>query len=177
VALIAVSRARYATVQSLRRLDEVTEERDALARCVAELTAAEEPGRLRPTVVPGDEPPPAAATSRHRIATRPRESGSARLWAVALVVLVGLALAACPRVIREPAVPAPAPGCDGGATACNLGAPFRCGPGGQWSQADRACGRLTSDAGAVVCCATPSAIRPGVLVHACVPSNLCVEAP
>lgn len=42
---------------------------------VAELTAAEEPGRLRPTVVPGEEPArspdettAAAATSRHRIA-------------------------------------------------------------------------------------------------------------
>lgn len=50
-------------------------ERDALARRVAELTAAEEPGRLRPTVVPGEEPArspdettAAAATSRHRIA-------------------------------------------------------------------------------------------------------------
>jgi hypothetical protein len=49
-------------------------ERDALARRVAELTAAEEPGRLRPTVVPGEEPArspdettAAARTGRHRI--------------------------------------------------------------------------------------------------------------
>lgn len=96
----------------------------------------------------------------------------------ALLLLVALALAACPSVIREPAVPPPAPGCAAGATACHDGAPFRCGPEGQWSQADRACGRLTSDAGAVVCCATPSALRPGALVHACVPTNLCTaEAP
>ncbi len=51
---------------------DLTEERDALARRVAELTAAEEPGRLRPTVVPGEEPrvneaTRAAVTGRHRI--------------------------------------------------------------------------------------------------------------
>lgn len=93
-----------------------------------------------------------------------------------VVLLFAAALAACPQVIREPAVPAPPPGCDGGATACNLGAPFVCGPGGQWSQADRACAGL-GDAGTLRCCPTPSALRPGVLVHACVPSNLCIEAP
>jgi hypothetical protein len=49
-------------------------ERDALARRVAELTASEEPGRLRPTVVPGEEPArspdettAAARTGRHRL--------------------------------------------------------------------------------------------------------------
>lgn len=49
-------------------------ERDALARRVAGLTASEEPGRLRPTVVPGEEPArspdettAAARTGRHRL--------------------------------------------------------------------------------------------------------------
>lgn len=65
-------------------------ERDALALRVAELTASTEPGRLRPTVVPGEEPEPTApaVTSRHRIA-RPGESGHARLWVLVLLVLVG----------------------------------------------------------------------------------------
>jgi hypothetical protein len=69
---------------------ELIEERDALARRVAELTASTEPGRLRHTVVPGgdEEPAAPAVTSRHRIA-RPAESGHARLWVLALLVLVG----------------------------------------------------------------------------------------
>lgn len=67
---------RYSTAADLQAaLDAAERDRDALARRVAELTAAEEPGRLRPTVVPGEEPArspdettAAAATSRHRIA-------------------------------------------------------------------------------------------------------------
>lgn len=58
------------------RLRRVEESRDAAERRVAELTASEEPGRLRPTVVPGEElarsPDETTATmrettSRHRI--------------------------------------------------------------------------------------------------------------
>jgi len=147
-------------------------ERDALARRVAELTAAEEPGRRRPTVVPGEEPgeEPARSPDETTVSGR-RRLPPGTLGTMALLV----ALTGCPQVIREPAVPAPPPGCDGGASVCNRGAPFVCGPGGQWSQADRACAGL-GDAGTLRCCATPSALRPGVLVHACVPSNLCVEA-
>jgi hypothetical protein len=63
-------------VDRAERIIALTEERDALARRVAELTASEEPGRLRPTVVPGEElarsPDETTATmrettSRHRI--------------------------------------------------------------------------------------------------------------
>ena len=69
--------AARVTAQVFAELDATKAERDALARRVAEFTAAEEPGRLRPTVVPGEEPLPprspdesthAATTSRHRIA-------------------------------------------------------------------------------------------------------------
>lgn len=40
------------------RLRRVEQSRDAAERRVAELTAGEEPGTLRQTVVPGEEPPP-----------------------------------------------------------------------------------------------------------------------
>ena len=62
--------------QLLAELDAVKSELDALARRVAELTAGEEPGTLRPTVVPGDDLPRSpdetthgarGVTSRHRI--------------------------------------------------------------------------------------------------------------
>jgi hypothetical protein len=52
---------------------------------VAELTAGEE-GHVRPTAVPGDARP---VTTRHRIATRPAESGRARVWVLVLLVLTG----------------------------------------------------------------------------------------
>jgi hypothetical protein len=77
-------------VEILDQLRDAEAERDALAARVAELTASTEPGRLRHTVVPGgdEEPAAPAVTSRHRIA-RPAESGHARLWVLALLVLVG----------------------------------------------------------------------------------------
>jgi hypothetical protein len=87
-------------------------------------------------------------------------------------VLPLLALAACPRVTREPALAPPPHGCDAGATLCHEGAPWRCGPDGEWSQADRRCDRLGA-----VCCATPSALRPGVTLHACVPTDRCEVSP
>ena len=46
--------AARVTAQVLAELDAVKAERDALARRVAELTAGEVPGTLRPTVVPGE---------------------------------------------------------------------------------------------------------------------------
>ena len=91
------------------------------------------------------------------------------------LILASLALVGCPgpTVIREPALPPPPEGCTAGATLCHEGAPWRCGPDGHWSQADRRCDRLGTDATAVVCCATPSVLRPGATVHACVPSTAC----
>ena len=94
------------------------------------------------------------------------------------LILASLALG-CPGpvVIREPALLPPPEGCVAGATLCHEGAPWRCGPDGRWSQADRRCDRLGTEATPVVCCATPSALRPGATVHACVPSTVCVPAP
>lgn len=88
---------------------------------------------------------------------------------------VGAVLSGCPRVIREPSLPPPPDGCDAGATLCHQGAPWRCGPDGHWSQADRRCDRLAGDGGTVpvVCCPTPSVLRPSALVHACVPPTVC----
>ena len=100
--------------------------------------------------------------------------------ALALVLWLGLVavLQGCPRVTREPALAPPPHGCDAGATLCHEGAPWRCGPDGEWSQADRRCDRLGASDAAVVCCSTPSALRPGVLLHACVPPTVCApEAP
>jgi hypothetical protein len=95
--------------------------------------------------------------------------------AIVVASVVGAVLTGCPKVIREPALPPPADGCVAGATLCHEGAPWRCGPEGRWSQADRRCDRLSGADGGVgvLCCATPSALRPGVLVHACVPANVC----
>ena len=91
----------------------------------------------------------------------------------ALLCLASLAACPGPSVTREPTLPPPPEGCTAGATLCHEGAPWRCGPDGHWSQADRRCDRMGTDATAVVCCATPSALRQGVSVHACVPSNVC----
>jgi len=100
------------------------------------------------------------------------QAGYVRPGLLALLVLPLLALAACPRVTREPALAPPPHGCDAGATLCHEGAPWRCGPDGEWSQADRRCDRLGA-----VCCATPSALRPGVTLHACVPTDRCEVSP
>ena len=91
-----------------------------------------------------------------------------------LLLWLGLAveLQGCPSVIREPALTPPPHGCTAGATLCHEGAPWRCGPDGEWSQADRRCDRLGA-----VCCATPSALRPGVTLHACVPNDRCEVSP
>lgn len=96
-------------------------------------------------------------------------------WTPVALGLLVLVLVGCPgpAVIREPALPPPPEGCVAGATVCHQGAPWRCGPGGHWSQADRRCDRLGTEATPVLCCLTPSALRPGVNVHACVPSNAC----
>lgn len=89
-----------------------------------------------------------------------------------VAVPIGSALSGCPAVIREPTIdPPPAPA-DAGATACHNGAPWRFN-GGEWSQADRQCNRLSTDASAVVCCLTPSAMHPDASLHACVPMALC----
>jgi hypothetical protein len=99
-----------------------------------------------------------------------------RLCLVVLLALgAGAVASGCPKVIREPSLPPPPDGCVAGSTLCHEGAPWRCGPEGRWSQADRRCDRLSgADGGtAVLCCATPSALQPGALVHACVPANVC----
>lgn len=87
-----------------------------------------------------------------------------------LLMILCLALAACPRVIREPALASPPRGCTQGATLCNAGGPWVCGPDGEWSQADRRCDRLGA-----VCCLAASPY--GAPRHACVPAALCIEAP
>ena len=128
---------------------------------------------------PPAAPPPAPSKVPAPI-QREGERGSARVGAVAFVLAVGLCLAGlgatlagCPKVIREPALPPPPDGCDAGATLCHQGAPWRCGPGGHWSQADRRCDRLGAADASVVCCPSPSALRPSALVHACVPPTAC----
>jgi hypothetical protein len=91
---------------------------------------------------------------------------------VVAVLLAGALLAGCPVVNRDPTIaPPPAPA-DAGTTTCHNGAPWRFAAG-EWSQADRQCNRLSTDASAVVCCATPSALRPDASAHACVPMTLC----
>ena len=115
-----------------------------------------------------------AALLRRRPAAPPApsgQSGRATVATLVLLALVGaLGLAACPRVTRDPAVPAPPPGCVAGETVCHEGTPWRCGPGGRWAQADRRCDRIGG-----VCCLTPSAVAPRS-VHACTTANRC-EAP
>jgi len=106
--------------------------------------------------------PPAAPSGRSG------EAGRATVATLALLACVSvLALAACPRVTRDPAVPAPPPGCVAGETVCHEGAPWRCGPGGRWSQADRRCDRIGG-----VCCLTPSAVAPRS-IHACTVPTRC----
>lgn len=106
-------------------------ERDALARRVAELTAAEEPGRLRPTVVPGEEPARSpdettatARTGRHRIPP-------GTLGAMVLLVLVG---AGCPKL-------PPVSGCAPLSQRCEGDRPQVCSPSRRWhTVGDEACG-------------------------------------
>lgn len=125
-------------------------------------------------------PPPDARETQAPPTHRDGQSGRATVGAVAFVLAVGLCLAGlgatlagCPKVIREPSLPPPPDGCDAGATLCHQGAPWRCGPGGHWSQADRRCDRLGAADASVVCCPSPSALRPSALVHACVPPTVC----
>jgi hypothetical protein len=91
--------------------------------------------------------------------------------ALAVALPLGVVVAGCPSVLRDPTIaPPPAPA-DAGSTTCHNGAPWRF-TAGAWSQADRQCNRLATDASAVVCCATPSAMT-GASIHACVPQSLC----
>lgn len=112
-------------------------------------------------------PPPRAGAPSGRSG----QSGRADVGALVVLAAVGLVgVTACPRVVRDPTVPAPPAGCVQGETICHEGAPWRCGPGGVWSQADRRCDRIGG-----VCCLTPSAVAPRS-VHACTTANRC-EAP
>lgn len=98
-----------------------------------------------------------------------QRSTAALAFALAASVALG-----CPSVIRDPHVEPPPPGCEPGATSCHGGAPWRCGPGGVWSRANRVCSRLdVGDAAPAVCCPAPSPLRPGRAGHACVPAALC----
>lgn len=142
---------------------------------LVQIVTARVPDRPLPVIAP---PTPSKVT----LVDHRGERGSVRIGALVaisgallLAMVVGAVLTGCPKVIREPALPPPPSGCDAGATLCHEGAPWRCGPEGRWSQADRRCDRLSgADGGtAVLCCAAPSALRPGALVHACVPSNVC----
>ena len=63
--------------------------------------------------------------------------------------------------------------CTQGATVCYQGHPWVCDPSGEYSQADRRCDRLGAADASVVCCPSPSALRPSALVHACVPPTAC----
>lgn len=143
------------------------------------------PGAINRWVRAGGSPSLFAPPSRDTEAPPPPsdpQRGAVRVGAllvicggVLLATLAGAVLTGCPKVIREPSLPPPPDGCVAGSTLCHEGAPWRCGPDGHWSQADRRCDRLSgADGGtAVLCCATPSALRPGALVHACVPANVC----
>ena len=121
---------------------------------------------------------PTAHITRAQMPPIDSNRGFATLRALlAVVVLFAVAMAALgigcgPRVIRDPVVATPPDGCLDGATTCHNGAPWRFSAGA-WSQADRQCNRLATDASAVVCCLTPSALRPDASVHACVPMALC----
>lgn len=84
-----------------------------------------------------------------------------------LLFVLALALAACPKVTREPSPEPPRDGCTQGATLCHEGHPWVCGPDGRWSQADRRCDRLGA-----VCCLAASPYDSG-LRHACVPAPAC----
>jgi hypothetical protein len=112
--------------------------------------------------------------------TRESERGYATLRALlAAVVLLAVVVAALgigcgPRVLREPTPATPPDGCVGGATVCHDGAPWRCSRG-RWSQADRVCARLGTDASPPpVCCLTQSALREDAVLHACVPTAACL---
>lgn len=142
------------------------------------------PGAINRWVRAGGSPSLFAPPSRDTEVPPPSDPqrGAVRVGAllaicggVLLATLAGAVLTGCPKVIREPSLPPPPDGCVAGSTLCHEGAPWRCGPDGHWSQADRRCDRLSgADGGtAVLCCATPSALRPGALVHACVPANVC----
>ena len=78
------------------------------------------------------------------------------------------ALAACPKVIREPTPEPPRVTCAQGATVCHEGHPWVCDPSGEYSPADRRCDRLGA-----VCCLARSPYDAG-LRHACVPAAACV---
>jgi len=143
------------------------------------------PGAINRAVRGAGLPSIFSPPSRDTVAPPPPsdpQRGSVRVGAllaicggVLLATLAGAVLTGCPKVIREPSLPPPPDGCVAGSTLCHEGAPWRCGPEGRWSQADRRCDRLSgADGGtAVLCCATPSALQPGALVHACVPANVC----
>ncbi len=114
--------------------------------------------------------------------TRESERGYVTLRALLAVVVtlavvlpLGVAVLGCgPRVLREPTPATPPDGCVGGATVCHDGAPWRCSRG-RWSQADRVCARLGTDASpAPVCCLTQSALREDAVLHACVPAVACL---
>ena len=111
--------------------------------------------------------------------TRESERGSVDLAGlIGCVVIAALAtVIACgcgPRVLREPVVATPPDGCVDGATTCHNGAPWRC-RGNRWSQADRVCSLLGTDASpAPVCCLTQSALREDAVLHACVPTAACL---
>lgn len=103
-------------------------ERDALARRVAELTAAEEPGRLRPTVVPVEEP--------ERSPDETTVSGRRRLppGTLGTMALLALALAGCPKL-------PPVSGCEPLAQRCEGDRPQVCSPSRRWhTVGDEACG-------------------------------------
>lgn len=91
----------------------------------------------------------------------------ARVHLFALAFLVVALVAACPQVIREPALTAPTTRCTRGDTVCHEGAPWVCGPEG-WSQADRRCDHLTD----ARCCLAASPY--GGERYACVPAAACV---
>jgi hypothetical protein len=95
-------------------------------------------------------------------------AGPVRPRVIAFVCLLLVALVACPQVHREPTLPPPPPGCEQGRSVCHQGAPWVCGPGGQWSVADRRCDPIGAR-----CCLAESPF--GGLRHACVPAALCVD--
>lgn len=118
---------------------------------------------------PADAPAPDKAPAQRGGATAEAMAFACSFAAACLPL--GVVLAGCPRVTRDPVVAPPPAGCTAGATVCYAGTPWRCGPGNRWAQADRRCDRIGG-----VCCLTRSALT-SAMVHSCTSTNRCERDP
>lgn len=135
--------------------------------------APEEAAQGDDTAAPDADPEPTVTGK-----SAPSQRGGATAEAMAFACIfaaaclpLGVVLAGCPRVTRDPVVAPPPAGCTAGATVCYAGTPWRCGPGGRWAQADRRCDLIGG-----VCCLTRSALT-SAMVHSCTSTNRCERDP